>query len=112
MIHFTEMAFNGVNYQVDAYALQSDTLLANVATDVNHRYFSRGVWPAILTGIGGVGEMYAQANTQVVSNQFSTTTTRPSSPDAKAVGGAFWAVRPAKAHRSSVMMQHACLQRR
>lgn len=87
VIHFTEMAFNGVNYQVDAYALQDDTLLANVATDVNHRYFSRGVWPAILTGIGGVGEMYAQANTQVVSNQFSTTTTRPGSPDAKAVGG-------------------------
>ena len=87
VIHFTEMSFNKVNYQVDAYALKEDTLLANVATDVNHRYFSRGLWPAILSGVGGVGEMYAQANTQVVSNQFSTTTTRPGSPDAKAVGG-------------------------
>lgn len=88
VIHLTEMAWRGVNYKVDAYALHDETLLANVATDVNHRYMSRIVLPAILKGIGGVGEMYSQANTQVVTNGFNTQTVRPGLPDGGAVAGA------------------------
>lgn len=88
VIHLTEMAWRGVNYKVDAYALHDETLLANVASDVNHRYMSRIVLPAILKGIGGVGEMYSQANTQVVTNGFNTQTVRPGLPDGTAVAGA------------------------
>ena len=88
VIHFTEMAFKGVNYKVDAYALQDDSLLANVATDVNHRYMSRIVLPAILGGIGNISDMYTQANTRIVTNGFSTQTARPSTPDGTAVAGA------------------------
>lgn len=87
VIHFTEMAYRGINYTVDAYALQEDTLLANVATDVNHRYMSRIVLPALMSGIGGIGEMYAQANTQLVSNGFNSQVVRPSTPDGAAVLG-------------------------
>lgn len=87
VIHFQEMAFNGVNYKVDAYALQDDTLLANVATDVNNRYMSRIVLPALLSGIGSAGGLYAQANTQVVSNGFNTEVVRPGLPDGAAVVG-------------------------
>ena len=88
VIHFTEMAFKGVNYKVDAYALQDDTLLANVASEVNHRYLSRIVLPAVLGGIGNISDMYTQANTQVVSNGFSTQVARPNTPDGTAVAGA------------------------
>lgn len=88
VVHFTDMAFRGVHYQVDAYALKEDSLVANVATDVNHRYFSRIVLPAVLKGIGGTGEMYSQANTQVVTNGFNAVTTRPGPPDGQAVAGA------------------------
>ena len=88
VIHFTEMAFKGINYKVDAYALQDDTLLANVASEVNHRYMSRIVLPAILGGIGNISDMYTQANTQVVSNGFSTQVARPGTPDGTAVAGA------------------------
>lgn len=88
VIHFTEMAYKGINYKVDAYALQEDSLLANVATDVNHRYMSRIVLPALLNGIGGIGEMYSQANTQLVSNGFNSQVVRPSLPDGAAVLGA------------------------
>jgi len=87
VIHFTEMAYGGVNYTVDAYALQDDSLLANVATEVDHRYMSRIVLPALLSGIGSVGQLYAQANTQVVSNGFSTQVVRPGLPDGQAVAG-------------------------
>lgn len=88
VIHFKEMAYKGINYRVDAYALQDDTLLANIATDVNNRYMSRIVLPALLSGIGSVGDMYSQANTQVVSNGFNTQTVRPGLPDGQAVVGA------------------------
>ncbi|MBD8792722.1 conjugal transfer protein TraO [Pseudomonas syringae] len=87
VIHFTEMAYKGVNYKVDAYALQEDSLLANVASDVNHRYMSRIVLPALLNGIGSVGELYSQANTEVISNGFSTEVVRPGLPDGAAVLG-------------------------
>lgn len=86
VIHFTEMSYKGVNYKVDAYSLQDDTLLANVATDVNHRYMSRIVLPAVLSGIGNISDMYSQANTQIVSNGFNTQTATEM-PDSKAVAG-------------------------
>lgn len=87
IIHFTSMAFGGTNYKVDAYALQDDTLVANIATDVDHHYIRRIVLPSILKGLGGAGELYAQANTQILSNGFNTVTARPSMPDGTAVAG-------------------------
>ncbi|EBR0232244.1 traO protein, partial [Salmonella enterica subsp. enterica serovar Hadar] len=62
-------------------------LTASISTDVNNRYFSRIILPSLLKGIGGTGDLYAQANTQVVSNGLNTTTSRPDSPDGKAVAG-------------------------
>lgn len=88
VIHLTAMSWRGVDYKIDAYALHDETLLANVATDVNHRYMSRIILPAFLAGIGGIGEMYSQANTQVVTNGFNTQTVRPGVPDGAAVAGA------------------------
>lgn len=87
VIHFTQMSFKGINYKVDAYALQDDTLLANVASEVNHRYMSRIVLPAVLGGIGNISDLYAQANTQVLTNGFSTQVARPGLPDSTAVAG-------------------------
>lgn len=87
IIHFTTMALNGQNYKVDAYALQDDTLVANIATDVDHHYFRRIVLPSIFKGIGSAGQLYAQANTQLLSNGFNTVTTRPSTPNGTAVAG-------------------------
>ena len=81
------MALRGQEYKVDAYALQDDTLVANIATDVDHHYFRRIVLPSFFKGIGGVGDLYAQANTQLVSNGFNTVTTRPSMPDPHGGGG-------------------------
>lgn len=87
MVHFTEMALGGTEYKIDAYALDQETLTASISTDVNNRYFSRIILPSLLKGIGGTGDLYAQANTQVVSNGLNTTTSRPDSPDGKAVAG-------------------------
>lgn len=105
VIHFTEMAFKGINYKIDAYALDEHTSMANVATDVNHRYMERIVLPAILAGIGNIGEMYSQANTEVLTNGFSTQTVRPGMPDGAAVAGSI--VGGAAEQASRVLTQDA-----
>ena len=55
VIHMTTMYWNRKNYRVDAYALKDDTLMVNVATDVNHHYMSRILLPSIAAGIGKAG---------------------------------------------------------
>lgn len=87
IIHFTTMALRGQSYKIDAYALEDETLVANIATDVDHHYFRRIVLPSVLKGLGATGELYAQSNTQVVSNGFNSVTSRPSAPDGSAVAG-------------------------
>ncbi|MBC8950079.1 conjugal transfer protein TraO [Xenorhabdus sp. TS4] len=74
VIHLTHMTLNGVEYQVDAYALQDDTLQSSVASEVNNRYFSRIILPAIASGIGGVGQLYKDQNTQIISTPSGTIT--------------------------------------
>ncbi|QIQ85221.1 hypothetical protein GSR05_29950 (plasmid) [Klebsiella pneumoniae] len=68
VIHMTTMYWNRKNYRVDAYALKDDTLMANVATDVNHHYMSRILLPSIAAGIGKAGDLYADANTEILTN--------------------------------------------
>jgi len=87
VIHFTTMYWNHKTYTVDAYALKDTTLMANVATDVNHRYWSRILLPAIASGIGKAGQLYQDANTDILTNGYSTVTSHASMPNGTAVGG-------------------------
>ncbi|WP_180269778.1 conjugal transfer protein TraO, partial [Erwinia amylovora] len=87
IIHFTTMTLNSKAYKIDAYGLDDKTLVANIASDVDHHYGRRILLPAFLKGIGATGELYAQSNTQVLTNGFNTVTARPSAPDGSAVAG-------------------------
>lgn len=87
IIHFTTMTLNGQAYKVDAYALDDKTLVANIGSDVDHHYFRRIVLPSIFGGAGEAGQLYAQSNTQLLSNGFNTVTSRPGLPDPTAVAG-------------------------
>lgn len=87
IIHFTTMTLNGQAYKVDAYALDDKKLVANIATDVDYHYFRRIVLPTVFGGAGDAGQLYAQSNTQLLSNGFNTVTSRPGLPDPTAVAG-------------------------
>lgn len=87
IIHFTSMTLNKKAYKIDAYGLDDKTLVANIASDVDHHYGRRILLPAILKGFGATGELYAQSNTQVLTNGFNSVTARPSAPDGSAVAG-------------------------
>ncbi|TXE28337.1 hypothetical protein FOT62_21470 [Serratia marcescens] len=86
-VHFTQMTLNGTGYNVDAWALTDDTLQSSVATDVSHRYFSRILLPAIAQGIGGVGQLYKDQNTQILSTNAGTITGGTGSVKGSAVAG-------------------------
>ena len=86
-VHFTELIWNNLCYKADAWALQDDTLQSSVASDVNNRYVSRIILPAIAHGIGQVGQLYADANTQILSTDYGEVTANVDSPDAQAVTG-------------------------
>lgn len=86
-IHFTEMTWHDICYAVDVWAEQDDTLQASVASDVNHRYFSRIILPAFAHGIGQVGQLYEDANTQILSTDYGEVTANVDMPDGEAVAG-------------------------
>ncbi|HCT2590084.1 TPA: conjugal transfer protein TraO [Escherichia coli] len=71
-INFTRMFWQGTEYKVNAWAQDQKTLQSSVASDVNHRYVSRIFLPAFLGGFGEAGSLFKSANTQILTNQYST----------------------------------------
>ena len=71
-INFTRMFWQGTEYKVNAWAQDQKTLQSSIASDVNHRYVSRIFLPAFLGGFGEAGSLFKSANTQILTNQYST----------------------------------------
>lgn len=86
-ITLTRMAWKGVTYHVSARALQDETLLPSVATNVNNRYFSRIFLPGIAGMATEVGSLYANSGTRILSNGTTTMEGRTGTPDTAAVLG-------------------------
>lgn len=103
-INFTRMFWQGTEYKVNAWAQDQKTLQSSVASDVNHRYVSRILLPAILGGIGEVGSLYKSANTQILSSQYSTVAST-GMPSGEVVGGVIAGGTAEKA--ASVLQQDA-----
>lgn len=79
-LNFTHIIKDGVSYSVTAIALDENTTLTGINSDVDHHYFARIVVPAAANFIKG----YAQAASQPQQTQtalgsgISTTTAQPS----------------------------------
>lgn len=86
-INFRKMSWRGMTLNVNAYAQQEDTLASSVASDVNHRWMTHIVLPAALGGLGDLGGLYKDANTQILQTNVSTVTGKVGKPDGETVGG-------------------------
>lgn len=64
----------GTSVKINAIAVDPQTSLTGVATDVDHRYFQRIVLPAAAKFVEGLGSAYSQT-TQTTSQSASSTTT-------------------------------------
>lgn len=87
IVNFKTLAFNGMTCTIDAYAQDDETRRSSIASDVNHRYVTRIILPALANGIGKVGQLYEDSNTQILTTNSGTVTGRTGTPDSKAVAG-------------------------
>lgn len=86
-IHFTRMSWNKDTWRVDVWAAMPDTLQSSVASSVNNRYGTRILLPALAHGLGLGGQLYANANTQILSNGYNTLEGRVGMPNGTAIAG-------------------------
>ena len=66
VLNFDVLVIDGISHKIDAIALDPDTTLPAVATEVDQRYFSRVLLPAASEFISGFAEAVAQTSTTVV----------------------------------------------
>ncbi|QBN92993.1 conjugal transfer protein TraO (plasmid) [Xanthomonas oryzae pv. oryzae] len=85
---FSYMQWQGHSYKVTAKAMDQTTMRTALSGDVNKRYFSRIIIPAIAMGIGRTGQLFEQGAAQnIITPQGGVIQTYPSTPSWSAVGG-------------------------
>ena len=65
----------GKDYSINAYALDPNTTLGGMATEVDERYFVRVVLPAAAGFLQGMGEALGEGNSSISTNGTVTATT-------------------------------------
>lgn len=77
ILTFNSIVIDGLNQSINAVAIDPDTTLPGVATEVDKRYWSRVLLPAAAEFIAGVGSAIAQdSSTTVTVNGETVTTSR------------------------------------
>ena len=76
-LHFYQVVIDGVSEAVNAVALDPNTTLPGVVTDIDRRYFSRIVLPRAAKFVEGLTEAISESGTTTVTiqGQSGTTTT-------------------------------------
>ncbi len=83
VISFDQVVYKGESISVDAVALDVDTTLTGVATDIDRRYFKRVVLPAAAAFIEGFGSAVAETGGTTVSVEGETVTTQTEDLDTR-----------------------------
>lgn len=76
VLKFNLIHFNGKDYSVEAYAIDPNTTLTGMATEVDHRYFIRAVLPAAAAFLKGVGSALSTPDQTATTNGTSTIVTQ------------------------------------
>lgn len=85
---FTFMKWRGSSYKITAKAVDTTSMRTALSGEVNNRWFSRIILPAIAMGIGRTGQLYEQANMQnIITPQGGVIQTYPSTPNGRAIAG-------------------------
>ena len=74
VLEFDRIVKDSESYSIEGIALDPDTTLAGLSTDVDHHYFQRIVLPAAVEFISGVAEGIAGTNQTTVSGDGGVTT--------------------------------------
>jgi len=63
VMNFTNVSYKGKEYTINALALDPDTTLGGMATEVDHRYFSRVLLPAAGAFVSAFGNALSEGDT-------------------------------------------------
>lgn len=83
ILEFNTIVVDGISRPITAVALDPDTTLPGLATDVNKRYFRRIVIPAASAFITGMASAIAEAGSTTVSTSGDTVATEENDLDAR-----------------------------
>lgn len=78
VLHFDLANLKNKDYAIEALALDPDTTLGGMATEVDERYFTRVVLPAAAAFMQGLGQELGQSNSTVTSTGTTTIVTQGS----------------------------------
>jgi intracellular multiplication protein IcmE len=85
---FSFMKWNGRTYRINAKSIDKDTLRSALSGEVNSRYFSRILLPAIAMGLARAGRLFEQDDAQTIVTPFGgVVQTRSGTPSAKTITG-------------------------
>lgn len=85
---FTFMKWQGRSYKITAKAVDQTSRRTALSGEVNNRYFTRIILPAVANGIGRTGQLYEQSSAQnIITPQGGVIQTYPTTPSATAVQG-------------------------
>lgn len=71
-LNFNTVVVDGVGHSIKAVALDPDTTLPGLATDVNHRYFKRVVLPMAASFVEGMASAISESGTTSITINGST----------------------------------------
>jgi intracellular multiplication protein IcmE len=72
VLRFTIADKKGKDYKIDAIALDPDTTLGGMATEVDERYIARVLLPAAAGFLQGMGQALGQGNSTITTNGTTT----------------------------------------
>jgi intracellular multiplication protein IcmE len=85
---FTGMSWKGHTYKINAKAVDELTLRTALSGEVNNRWFSRIMLPALAAGLGRAGQLYERSGGQTVTTpQGGVVQSEPETPSGRAVAG-------------------------
>lgn len=81
VLTFNTVVVDGVSQSIEAVALDPDTTLTGVATDVDHRYLKRIVLPMAAAFVEGMAEAISESGTTTIVVSGDTTSSTTSNDD-------------------------------
>lgn len=65
-LNFTQIVIDGINYPIEAVAIDPNTTLPGMVTEIDHRYFKRVILPMAAAFVSGLTEAISESGTTTV----------------------------------------------
>lgn len=65
-LNFSQIVIDGINYPIEAVAIDPNTTLPGMVTEIDHRYFKRVILPMAAAFVSGLAEAVSESGTTTV----------------------------------------------